>query len=48
MKKVEKMCPPTLCQVIVFRVGKEIYMQFLSDQNNIYTKGDVNKYSSEV
>lgn len=30
------------------QLGNKIYVQFLSDQENIYTKGDVNKYSSEV
>lgn len=30
------------------QLGNKMYVQFLSDQENIYTKGDVNKYSSEV
>lgn len=29
-------------------LGNTTYMQFLSDQENIHTKGDVNRYSSEV
>lgn len=29
-------------------LGNTTYVQFLSDQENIYTKRDVNKYSSEV
>lgn len=34
--------------VLVFRVGREIDMLFISDQGNVHTKGDINKYSSKV